>query len=600
MKKKKTPEFWQDRIKVAMKWRDRKLDDLGVDRFVKEYGGEYDVRLGQIQAPPINDVFAYTQAAIAGLSAKDPYITVNAEQPATIQGSHLLEESVNYYWRMLKTKEETDLEVLDTTLAGHAWHKVGNKTKTTEVNGQLQISSEKLYSDRVSWRDVVFNIGSRRPPIDCLWMAQRIIKPTDQVKEDYKGTSDIVGGPHPSLNDDDYKASSFKDDIMFSTLWEIWDSEEKKVKLICEGHDKFLKETPWPPYLGEFPFQMLWFNAIPDEPYPLPDIKPWEPQILEKIKLLAMALNHVKRWNRQMLVQEGMIKASELDKFEKGIDGMIISVQGPVGTVAAPLAYAALQPEIFTLFSLLDQIANNTNGQPAVDRGATMATKTRTLGELEMIKSGAKSRTDRKVARVEDHIENIARHLIAHMQANFDLEQVIKITGERPAEVIQAFGNKYDPKTQTIRFTKDDIQGQYGVKVKAGSTLPLDKQTRMAILQQVLQSAEQLAAMPQLPPFIQVVISEILRDYDIEELKVAFKAQSDAAAQSQGDASHEKAVEVDKTQAEADKRKAQAANIQADTTIKTGEALYKAHQAGVLPEAVQLGQGMGHFPGNGR
>lgn len=589
-------KMWLDRVSVARKYRDRLLDDYGVDRFVKEYYGEYDVRLGNVVAPPINDVYAYTQATIAGLSFKNPYISINAKKKGTIMGSHILEAAVNYYWRELQTKEELELELLDVVLAGHAWHKVGSTTKTVGTDSELKIQSEKLYSDRVSWKDIVFNIGSRRPPIDCQWMAHRIIKPTSQVKADYQGTSKIEGGPHPGLTQDDVKYAQFKDDLNYSVLWEIWDAQKRKVYLCCEGHDKWLKPPmDWPDYLDEFPFQFLWFNAMPDQPYPIPDIRPWEPQILEKIKLMAMALNHVKRWNRQLLVQTGAIKQTELDKLEKGIDGSFVFTDQPVATAAMPLAYAALQPEIFSLFPMLDNIANNVNGQPAVDRGASSQVKTRTLGELEMIKSGAKSRTDRKIDRFETHIENIARHLIFHMQANFDLEQTVKITGKEPQEIIAAFADHYDPVSKTITFTKENIKGEYDVEVKAGSTLPLDNQTKRAILQEVLASAEKLAALPVLPQFIQVVIQELLRNFDIKELEVAFDVQNKQAAEEALAQAQVKKVELQKTEAEAAKREAQAKSVSVDSTIKTGEALYKAHQAGVLPEAIALGKGMGPF-----
>lgn len=588
-----------DRISVARKYRDRILEtELGVERFIQEYEGNYDVRLGGIQVPPINDVFAYTQASIAGLIFKDPYIAVNAKKNSSILGARILEQAVNYYWRLLKTKDELELEIMDCILAGHAWHKVGSITKTIGNGAAIKISDEKLYSDRVSWRDMVFNIGSRRPPNDCQWMAQRVVKPTQDVKDQYPGTSSIVGGPHPSLNKDEIKGSEFKDDINFSTLWEIWDIRNREVRLVCEGHDKYLKKTKWPSFLNEYPFKMLWFNSSPDKPYPIPDIKPWEPQILEKIKLLAMSLNHVKRNSRQLIIKSGAFKETELDKFEKGVDGAMISTDLAIGESVQPLAYPAQQVEIFPLMNILDQMANNINGQPAFDRGATATTKTRTLGELELIKSGGKSRTDRKVDRIETHIENISQTLIAFMQANFDMDTVVKITGQPPEEIIKAFGDHYDPITKSVTFTKEDIQGEYDVDVKAGSTLPLNKESRQAILQSVLESAEKLIAVPVLPPFIQVLIQEILDGYDIKALEVAFEAQSKQAQVMNAQSAQSKNVEDEKTQAEADKRAAQAKQISAETAIKTGEALHTAQQEGILPQAIELGRAMGQFPEN--
>lgn len=592
--------LWLDRIQVAKKYRDRCLDDLGVDRFVKEYLGEYDVKISGQVAPPIGEVYAYTQASMANLFNKDPYLTVNPQKKGTIKGAALLETAVNYYQRLLRTKDEFELELMDCILAGHAWHKTGISVKTIGIGVDTRIDSERFYSNRVSWRDVVFNIGCRRPPLDCRWIAQRIVKATDEVKEQYGVRSiGIHGGPHPDLTENELKTAAYKSDLNFSTLWEIHDIKTREVFLVCEGHDKFLKDpAPWPDYVAEFPFRRLYWNENPDSAFPIPDIKPFEAQIKEKIKFLGMAINHLKRNSRQLLIKKGSISQKEQDKLEKGIDGSFIEVKtnGNPAEAAQPLAYAPMPPEIFNVLNRLDEIINNVSGQPATDRGAPQRTISRTEDELMMIKEGSKSRTTRKLNRFEDHIESTAKDLIAHMQANFDVQQMIKITGEAPEDIIKAFGQNYDPQTKSIVFSKDDIQGEYDVDVQAGSTLPLDKETRMSLLSLILDKASRLAMLPSLPPFMQVVIKELLRDYNIKSLEEAFDLQTKQAEQSKQQQAQAAQADQQKTEAEASKRQAQTKEIQAETVLKTGQALHQAHQAGVLPEAIELGRGMGLFP----
>jgi len=596
---------WLDRVNVARRYRDRIQEDLGVNRFTKEYMGNYDVRLGNIQVPPINDVYAYTQSLISALSNKEPYIAVNARKTGTIKGAKILEVALNYYWRELKIKEENELELMDVTLAGDAWHKTGYSAQSVGSGETMKLKDEKIYSNRVSFKDIVYNIGSRKAPWDCQWMAQRIVRPTKDVADEYDiPPSKLKGGPHPALNESEFKSANFKSDLNFSTLWEIWDSREQKIRLVAEGYEKYLKKpTNWPDYVDEFPFDNLWFNAIVDESFHMPDIKPWEPQILEKIKVLAMILNHMKRWNRQLIVRKGAIDVQDMDKFEKGIDGSIVEVNvassESINNVMTAATYAPLPPEIWTLLNKLDEIAANVNGQPAFDRGGSTITKTRTLGELEFMKGGSKSRTDRKINRLETYMGNIARKLIAIMKANFDLEETVYITGSTPQEIIEAFQDKFDPNTGSISFTKEDITGEYDVAVRAGSTLPLDRETRLQILSQVLQQSVQLAQLPGIPPFIQVVIQEILRDYDIKALEAAFADQLQKQQQQEASQAEQQKAEMEKVQSETDKRTAQAKQINTESAIATGEALHRAHLAGVLPEAIELGRGMGQFPENG-
>lgn len=591
--------LWLDRISVARKWRDRIHEDMGVPRFLEEYGGKYNVRLANMQVPPVNDVFAYVQASIAGLYFKNPNVAVNPQKTGSILGSYILESEVKHFFRELDTKEEVEKEIVDALLAGDGFHKVGKNVKTIGSAESLKLVTDKLYSVRVSWKDIVFNIGTREIGKDSIWMAQRIVRPTYEVKEMFPGNDDLKGGPHPSLTKGEVETAQFKGDLNFSTLWEIHDIKTKKIYTVAEGYyKKFLKKpTKWPEYMDEFPFLNLWFNYIPDEPYHMSDIKPWEPQILEKIKLVAMILNHVKRWSRQLLVKEGTIKPSQLNKLEQGNDGAMIMTTANPAECAQVLQYAPMPPEVFTLIQILDQIAREVNGQPAVDRGAPEDTRTRTLGELQFIKAGAKGRTDRKLQRIEKHLENIARHLIMHMKDHFDLEQAVKITGDPPDAVLKAFGDKYDPVSNSVTFTKDDIQGEYDVEVKAGSTLALDKETRTQVLSLVLDKAAQLAALPTIPPFLETIIDELLKDFDIKSLEEAFEKQQQMSQMNQGKETAMQQVEADKTAAEADKRKAQAEQIRTETATMGAESLLNAAKEGVLPEAIELGRGMGHLPG---
>jgi hypothetical protein len=322
---------WQGRINVAKKYRDRVLQELGVERFYKEYLGDYDVRIGSTVLPSIGEVFAYVQSLVSDMAHQDPYIAVNASKMGTIKGAAILETCINYYNRVLRSKEEYEIELIDAILAGHGWHKTGLYVTTVGSLNDIQIDSEKFYSNRVSYKDIVFNIGSRRPPMDCRWIAQRLIRPTDEVKDKYgMKAAGLVGGPHPSLKEEEMKASNFKGDMNFSTLWEIHDIKDRKICLIAEGHDKYLKESDWPEYVHEFPFRMLWWNYNPDSPYPVPDVKSWEPQVLEEIKFVGMIMNHLKRWSRQLLVKKGSISATEMDKLEKGIDGSVSKSKLPV------------------------------------------------------------------------------------------------------------------------------------------------------------------------------------------------------------------------------------------------------------------------------
>lgn len=582
-----TVKRWQDRIATARKWRDRKAQEYGWERFISEYKGNYDVFLGsgdnKFKAPPINQVFAMVQTDISYLYFKDPYITLRPTKAASVKGAAILEAAINYYWRTLNQKEEIESQLIDADLIGHAWNKDGYF-----VHGE----DEGMYSMKVSWRDVVFNVGSRRPPYDTMWLAHRIIKPLDVVKKMYPGTSELTGSTHPHMQEGDVRDSVFKDDIDFVTLWEVWDVNRKETCLIAENHPSFLKKpTKWPDYYKTLPFNLLWWYENPDEPYPLSTIAPVEPQILEEIKLFAQALNHVKRFNRQMLYKGNLMTEDEQDKFEQGNDGAMIKVetQGSIQDATKMIDYGPLPVDIYLLLDRIRQLKNTTSGQPEFAQGGQTKTATRTLGELESMADGAKTRIGKRVDRLETHIENIARNMIGHIQSNFDVKKLVKITGMPPEELIKNLGDAYDETTNSVMFSKTDVEGEYDVEVRAGSTIPLTREARMGMLREALDLI--MKTNGPIPEVAKVIVSEYLKDLQLPQLKAAFDSEQMKIAEVNQTKSGEITVDAAKTTAETQKRQAQARKINLESALMEAQfamptRLMAEQEMGVQPQEV--------------
>lgn len=582
MKESQQVQKWHDRIAVSKRWRDQVSEENNWENLLGELKNKYDVVLGNIQVPPIAEMFAYKDSTLANLYYKDPFLAVNPKKNATIASAYILEAGVNHLWGELKLKEDLELEITDALFVGHAWNKVGNTIKTSGTGTDLKLEEESIYANRVSWRDMFMNIGCKNPPRDNLWLAQRIYRPTEDVKKDYgKVAKKINGSSYPSVDMKYMKNILYKEDFNYTQIYEVWDAHDKKIYTLAdEVMNQFLEDPrDWPDYLNEFPHQFLSFHNIPDEPYPQSDVAPWEPQVKEKIKLFTMMLNFAKRWNRQMLMKAGTMGLQEIDKFEKGIEGSIlIAKTGDIQTAIKMLDWGSMPPDFYMLVDRLDALIDRIRGQSQFMQGGVTKTSTRTEGELQLIKGGADARTDRKQDRIETHCENIARQLIMQMKNNFDVPYIARITGKEPPEIIKAFQDQgmYDPASQTIKFDKTAIQGDFDVSVKAGSTLPLDKGTRDKILNNVYQMSVPLASAPSVPPFIAEIIKELLKDYEIKGLEQAFDDQMQMASQQQQAQSQEADVNTQKVQAETAKRNAQAQNVQIDTLLKGIQGAGKA------------------------
>lgn len=585
LKESQQVQRWQDRLNVSRRFLDQTAEQNNWRTYQEELEGRYDVVLGNIQVPPINEVFAYKDASVANLYFRDPFIAVNPKKDATILGSYILEAGVNHLWGELKLKEDIELQIVDALIVGHAWNKVGNNSKTAGTGENLRLVEDNIYANRVSWQDMVFNVGCKRPMRDTLWVGQRIYTPTEQVKKQYgKNASELKGSTYPTVDMKYMKNILYKEDFNYSAIHEIWSVDDRMIYTLCdEMMDKYLADPkPWPDYLKEPPFQFLSFHDIPDKPYPQSDIAAWEPQVKEKIKLFTMMLNFAKRWNRQLIMKKNVMGVQEIDKFEKGIEGSILqaAVAGNVDIESAfkLIDWGQMPADFYVLLDRLDALIDRIRGQSQFMQGGVTKTATRTSSELELIKSGADARTDRKQDRIETHCENIAKNLIMQMKNNFDVEYVAKVTGQEPEQIIQAFQDQgiYDPVARTIKFNKEDIQGDYDVSIKMGSTLPLNKENRDKTLNSVYQMSIPLASAPSIPPFIAEIVKEMLKDFEIKGLEKAFDEQMQGVKAKEEAQSEEAQIESSKTQAEAEKRKAQAQQIQIDTLIKGVQATGKA------------------------
>ena len=571
---------WMDRITVAKKVNEEHYKTSGNERFLKHYKGESTEtvmrRAGPVKVPPVNLVFAYVQSDIASTYNRDPYITVNAKGGST-KGAKLKEVWLNAKWRELKIKEEIELEILDKDLFGGAWHKTGYAAESEGQGGNLRIKKEGVYSLRVANEDMFWNVGAMRPPSDCMWMAQRIIRPLEEVKAKYPNAAGLEGTVHPRLTADGYgdtiKNLTYKDDIKVAIFFEIWDSQTRQILLVADGlKDKYLDAPKaWPEGQEKFPFDYYWDFAVPGEPRPMSSIAPWEPQMLEFQFILAQAVSHVKRWNRQMLVRQGTIDQNALDKYERGDDGAVIEVNGTLDGGVQFVDYGQLPTDFYMIMDRLVALMNEINGQPAFDRGGVTKTNTRTIGELQQMKAGAKSRTDRKIDRLETHLENIARKMLAVMEATLDFEEAIKITGDTPEEVTDMLGDHFNKDTGMVTFSPEDIADETDVEVYAGSTLPLDKETRMSILEVVLQQIAAVAGQSPMSPLMVQVISQMLEQFGIKGLEEAYEMELRMAEERMRASNEKQGVDEAKSMADAEKRKAQAEQIQTQTKIMIRE-----------------------------
>lgn len=534
-----TARKWMDRIKRGIKYRDQVKKDQSWERIQKEYAGKYDVKIGGMTAPPINLVFGYVDTASSRIYFRDPHMSINPLGADSIGAARIMELDVKYAYKKLKLKATVKQVLKDALIVAHGWIKYGYVSETGQRMSEPgtepaeYIKSEEIFINYVPWEDVIFDTSmSKNPPYDCRWIAHRIVKNVDEMKRDHNYTntgkisSNIASRDLKDGEDKNKAAEQSDSDSELFEFWEVTDLDTKKVYAVCDQSDKYLREDDYKYEMEGLNYSMLAFNRENNKPYPISDVFLIEPQILERIKLRFQQLNHMKRWARQLTIEEGAMTPEEMEKFSQGVDGAI--TQRRKGSAPpVPIEYATLQAEIFALDNLLQSDSDAVIGQSDLDRGAPPKTNAKTTKfQLQEQNQGTSVRQNSKQDVLEDFLEEVTDKYISLVKQFQDVPKYVRITGMKPEAIEAQFkgipGVTVD-KTG-IKFTKESIRGEFEVEAKAGSTLPLNRENKIKLLETTVQNAQALNIPPG-SPISNAVRKMLLRELDIAELEVACDEQ---------------------------------------------------------------------------
>lgn len=555
-KKKEADEVgkWLHRIEFAERYRKKIAEKYKWRQLTEEYKGYFpSIQFSNdIYIPAINLMFAYVKTEIPALYLRDPKIKINPKNGSSILSAKILEKAVNYLWRTKKIKRENKKNIQDTLTVSHSWFKTGYTGKFGSIeddNGNHFefIESEDFFGYHIPFENVVFNPDSNDPPFDCSWIAHAVWIPIDEVKNNkkYRHTEDLQGTQQPDEHTTDVNRSldeirRMDPDVQKVKIYEIWDKISKTVFTVSPGCEYFLEEPKkWPYKMKGFPFSFLRFNVDPQNPYGIPDMFMFESQVLELIKLRAAELDHLKRFNRQLLMAEGHMSDDAKAQFTQGITGAVIPVRTdnrPLDDIVKPIQYPPLQTDIYALEQRLKEDLLNVSGQTAWDRGATQQTPSRSVREMLEVQDGSQNRRSEKIDTVEDFIEDIASNLVALLQQFADVPYFVKLIGENPDDNIDGLDGRPSAKKNGaittksgFTFTKEDIQGEFDFEVVGGSTTPLNQANTYKILTEMAAMAVQVGAQPG-GPFIQAIGRELADQVDMPVLKAAILEEQKQAA----------------------------------------------------------------------
>lgn len=486
---------------------------------IDEYHGKFNwskYGISDIYIPPLNMTFAYVQTEMPALALRNPHIKVNPKNEQSIASSKIMEKALNYIWRTKRVKRENMKNIQDALLVGHSWFKTGYSGEfgvAEDSNGNRYefIEKEDFFGYRVPYDCIYFNPDAIDPPYDCTWIAHKIFARKEDVQANPNYDKDAVKNlQYFSKKKDssvDTGSVSYNDlptdDANMCCLYEVWDKRNMTKYTISPGVATYL-EAPkkWPYEMRGFPFSFLCFNPSLLFPYGIPDVYTFRPQILELIKVYAMMLDHLKRFNRQLIVKGTPLTEDQMAQLKRGTTGAVINGVAQ-DTSIEPVTYPPMQQDVYAIERLLKEMIILISGQSAAEKGGSQVTTTRTVTELEMMKEGNINRRSRKVDLLEDFISDIAENFIALLQQFADVPYYVRLTGDEYQEVEAALASR--PSAQIpgsvtgpsgFTFTKEDIQGEFDLVVVPGSTTPLDRAATIRTLLQLVPQLQQFGLQP--------------------------------------------------------------------------------------------------------
>jgi hypothetical protein len=193
-------------------------------------------------------------------------------------------------------------------------------------------------------------------------------------------------------------------------------------------------------------------------------------------------------------VKKGTLTQAEMDKFVQAIDGAIIEYDGEVPP--QPIPYAQMQTEIYATEDRIDIDRNRISGQSQLAQGGPAQTKTRTLGEIETSLRGEGNRRVEESDTVETFCEQIAKGLIGLQRQFYDVPRYTEIMGDVPQQFLVYLKQKGLFDGVAIKFRNTDIQCDYRLNIKSGSTIPMNRENRLSITMQAARFGQAFGLVP--------------------------------------------------------------------------------------------------------
>lgn len=487
---------WRQRLEYAHKyWGAKGLTSSSTEpasaaRFVEYYRGNQWGQIGWAGLAPedcitVNVTHSNTNAMMSKLSKRNPDVIVTPTQRTSDFSARArrTELVMRHYMRELKMKRQVDRCLFDALLGPfglveHFYmpHIEKYDRDGVEIESYSQARPGLPGIRRRPWWDVRIDpmAESFEPDGTARWCAFRSLLTMEQVRshprltvrDDLAPTKSVdLALGHPRQNN---VLGQNPEWSKLVELWWVYDKSDKKFFCLSPGSQKALMEPEdWPIPWEALPYSYLAFTEQVDSNIPLPFPKVYEDQQIELNKNRTIMAELVKRLRRIVLGRRDAFTETDRKRLEAGDLGIseFFFADGSLGDAIAQVQLGNFPQELLLYDVKIQQDIREAMGLSQMDRGQRI--NVQSAAEANSVQTGSDIQSSRLEETFEDFWADILRRFNQTLRMVMPEQVLVQIVGSADAAALAAEG-------EYVNVTREDIQGEYSVKIRAGSTLPED------------------------------------------------------------------------------------------------------------------------------
>lgn len=484
---------WSESIKAALKYREKYGQSKKWKEYRRYYRGDWDQSI-----VPVNMIFSYGRALIPRVYFSAPRVVVTALHPDYVHHATVVEAIDNLLINQSHVKQSIKTSALDAYLCGTGPIKLGydsefgyssdyaigpsGESATQEGKNEPRRIEYKSYIKpgfpwalRCSPDDIVVPFGYKYGS-DLPWIAHRILRPLDDIKNDqkYQNTQVLKGTVFAELDSIGQQRGKFRQEtlINFGELWEIRDMRDGMIHVICE--DQLLMSVHDELQVGSaLPYEFIIFNEDPEYFWGIPDVRQILPQQLELNMARTQAQRHRAIALLKFLALRGAIKSEDVTKFLSGEVGPFIEIDGESLAAAVTMLQPHVPPDLIQAVleckNDIREVLGFDYNQAAMLKPGTPPSAT----ESNIVSQSFNLRADERKDVVADVLQNIVSKWNDMIFKFWDETRVVQVVGPEGAPI-------------WVSFKGQDVAGEYRLRIDPESGFPISHALKMQFADKAL------------------------------------------------------------------------------------------------------------------